>query len=256
MPTVSIITPVYNAARWLAQTLASVHAQTFADWEHILVDDGSTDASVALIQAAAAVDPRIRLLRTPCNGGPSAARNMALDAARGRFVAFLDADDLWLPEKLDRALQWMTQRDYAFIYHDYRHISHDGVRIGKRVNGPDELNLRTLHTRRGVGSCLTVVIDQARIPGFRFPNVSPHHAEDFCLWLDLIRGGHTGHRFPADLGRYRLSPRSRSANKLEGAANAWHIYRQFSGLSLARAAFWWVQYAFNAAWLHLQARPR
>ena len=255
MPLVSIVTPVYNAARWLPETMASVRAQTLTDWEHILVDDGSSDNSVAIIAAAAADDPRVRLLQTPCNNGPSAARNMALDAARGRFIAFLDADDLWLPEKLSQSVWWMTAHGYEFIYHDYRHISQDGCKVGRLVRGPDELNMRALHTRRGTG-CLTVVIDSEQISGFRFPAITPYHAEDFCLWSNLIRQGHIGHRLPRDLARYRLLPRSRSANKLEGARNAWCIYRKFSRLSVAQAAFWWVQFAWNAFWLHRNARPQ
>src|ERR1700748_2716686 len=100
MPLVSISTPVYNAARWLPETLASVENQIFTDWEHILVDDGSTDNSIAIIEAAVRKDPRIRMLHTPRNSAPAVARNIGIDSALGRFIAFLDADDLWRPEKL------------------------------------------------------------------------------------------------------------------------------------------------------------
>ena len=255
MPLVSIITPVYNAARWLPETLASVRAQTLTDWEQILVDDGSTDNSVAIIEAAAREDARIRLLHTPRNVGPSGARNLAISAACGRFIAFLDADDLWLPEKLERCIPWMIERNYAFIYHDYRHISNDGSRVGALVKAPELLDLRTLHTRRGTG-CLTVVIDRERIPVLGFPAIAPYRAEDFCLWAQLIRAGHTGRRLPLDLARYRLSLNSRSANKLESAINAWHLYRKTSRLSVPRAALWWSQYAWNAFVLHVQAIPR
>lgn len=257
LPLVSIVTPVYNAARWLPETLAAVAAQTLNSWEHLLVDDGSTDNSAVIAQEAAARDPRIRLLHTQGREGPATARNLALDAARGRFIAFLDADDLWSPEKLARSVEWMTAHGYAFIYHDYRHISHDGARIGALITGPEELNLRTLHTRRGTGGCLTVVIDRDRIPGFRFPGLKrPYLAEDFCLWLSLIQKGHTGYRLPLDLGRYRLSPQSRSSNKFHAAINAWRIYRRFSRLSRLQAASWWIQYAWNDFWLYRYARPR
>jgi glycosyltransferase involved in cell wall biosynthesis len=256
MPLVSIVTPVYNAARWLPETLASVRAQTLTDWEQILVDDGSKDGSVAMIEAAARQDTRLRLLRTAQNEGPSAARNLAIHAAHGRFIAFLDADDLWLPEKLARSVAWLATNGYDFIYHDYRHLSHDGSRVGALIRAPEKLDWRTLHTRRGMGGCLAVVIDRERIPAFSFPPIAPYRAEDFCLWAQLIRDGHTGRRLPADLGRYRLSAKSRSANKLGGALNAWHLYRKMSGLSLARTLFWWSQYAWNAFALYLYARPR
>jgi glycosyltransferase involved in cell wall biosynthesis len=256
MSLVSIITPVYNAARWLPETLASVRAQTLTDWEQFLVDDGSTDNSVAIIEAAAREDARFRLLRTERNMGPSAARNLALDAARGRFIAFLDADDLWLPEKLARSVEWLTAHGYSFIYHDYRHISNNGSRMGALIKAPEKLDWRTLHTRRGTGGCLSVVIDRERIPVFGFPAIAPYRAEDFCLWAQLIREGHTGRRLPVDLARYRLSLKSRSANKLSGAINAWHLYRKMSRLSILRAALWWSQYAWNAFVLHLQAIPR
>jgi glycosyltransferase involved in cell wall biosynthesis len=255
-PLVSIITPVYNAGRWLSETLESVAAQTFEDWEHILVDDGSTDDSCGLLEAAAARDPRIRLLRMRRNIGSPQARNLALDAARGRYIAFLDADDLWHPEKLSRSLGWMQEHGHEFIYHDYRHISHDGRQVGALVKGPEELNMRSLHTRRGTG-CLTVVLDRNKIAKFRFPNLKrPYRAEDFCLWLSLIQRGYVGHRLPLDLARYRLSKDSRSANKLKGALNAWRLYRNFSRLSFLHAALWWIQYAWNDFWLYQYARPR
>jgi glycosyltransferase involved in cell wall biosynthesis len=255
MPLVSIITPVYNAIRWLPETMGSVHAQSLGDWEHLLVDDGSTDGSLEWLAAEAHREKRIRLLRTPRNMGPSSARNLALQAARGRFIAFLDADDLWLPEKLARSVEWMTTHGYGFIYHDYRCISHDGARIGALVTGPDELNTHSLHTRRGTG-CLSVMIDRARILDFQFPENCRYLHEDFCAWLSLIQQGYVGHRLPADLGRYRLSHTSRSANKLLAATETWRIYREASHLPRLRALVWWMQYAWNGFWLHRYARPR
>jgi glycosyltransferase involved in cell wall biosynthesis len=255
MPLVSIITPVYNAARWLPETLATVRDQTFADWEQILVDDCSTDDSAAIIEAAAHQDQRFRLLHAPRNAGPSAARNLALEASRGRFIAFLDADDLWHPEKLARSVEWITAHGYSFIYHDYRHLSHDGAQVGALIRGPKVLNLHTLHTRRGHGGCLSIVIDRDRVPGFRFPPTQSYQHEDFCAWLSLIQQGHTGHRLPADLGRYRLSPQSRSANKIAGVMQTWKIYREVSRLSAIRAAAWWVQYIWNCFWMYRAARP-
>jgi teichuronic acid biosynthesis glycosyltransferase TuaG len=256
MPLVSIITPVYNATRWLPETLDTVRAQTLTDWEQILVDDGSTDNSFAIIEAAAREDSRFRLLSTPRNGGPSAARNFALEAARGRFIAFLDADDLWLPEKLARSVEWITGQNYPFIYHDYRHMSNDGSHIGALIKAPEVLDMRTLHTRRGHGGCLSMVIDRAQVAGFHFPAEHRYFLhEDFCAWLSLIRQGHIGHRLPADLGRYRLSTTSRSANRLRGAINTWKIYREISNLPPLNAALWWTRYAWNSFWLHRYARP-
>jgi hypothetical protein len=256
MTLVSIITPVYNAVHWLPETFATVRAQTLSDWEHILVDDASTDGSAAMMQAAAALDARFRMLSMPCNAGPAAARNLALAEARGRFIAFLDADDLWHPDKLSCAVGWMITHEYGFIYHDYRQISHEGSLVGELISGPEELNLRTLHTRRGTGGCLSVVIDRERIPEFRFPDECVYLHEDFCAWLSLIQQGYVGHRLAADLGRYRLSSQSRSANKLIAAAQSWKIYREASKLPPTRAALWWMQYAWNSFWLHRYARPR
>jgi teichuronic acid biosynthesis glycosyltransferase TuaG len=256
LPLVSIITPVYNAARWLPETLASVQVQSLTNWEHILVDDGSKDGSQALIEAAAREDVRIRLLRTEQNGGPSIARNLAMATARGRYIAFLDADDLWLPEKLARSVEWMSAHGYAFIYHDYRHLSHDGARVGALIKGPEVLDLKTLHTRRGTGGCLSVVLDRKLTGKVEFPVNFEFLHEDFCAWMSLIRRGFLGHRLPADLGLYRLSPKSRSANKANGAFNVWRIYRNVSGLPLLRAAFWWLQYAWNGFWQYRTARPR
>lgn len=256
MALVSIITPVYNASRWLQDSLRSVRDQTVADWEHLLVDDGSTDNSTAIIESVAAQDGRVRLLRTPQNSGPSTARNLAIRAANGRFIAFLDADDLWLPEKLARSIKWINTGGYPFSYHDYRYISHDGARVGPLVRAPEKLDLRTLHTQRGHGGCMSIVLDREKVKDFQFPVECQYLHEDFCAWLGMIKDGHIGRRLPEDLGRCRLSPQSRSSNKLYAAHETWRIYRDLSGLSRSRAVWWWIQYAWNGFWIHYSARPR
>ena len=255
MPQVSVITPVYNAARWLPETLESVRVQTMLSWEHILVDDGSTDESVSIIQHAGTADPRIRLLRTRGKMGPAAARNLALANAQGRYLAFLDADDLWLPEKLVCCLDWMQAHDSSFVFHDYRHMSSDGIRLGAVISGADQLNLRTLHTRRGHG-CLCMVFDRKRVEDLCFPIGARAKHEDFLAWLRIIKQGHVGHRVPHDLGRYRVSESSRNANKLHAAYNTWLIYRSASKLPLPRAISWWTQYAWNAFRMYRYARPQ
>jgi teichuronic acid biosynthesis glycosyltransferase TuaG len=183
-------------------------------------------------------------------------RNIALDVARGRYIAFIDADDLWLPEKLARSIAWMVTHNYCFIYHDYRHFTHIGGEVGAVIAGPEELNLRTQHTRRGV-NCVGVVIDRQKIPGFRFvEGLYRYHHEDFIAWLNLLQRGYVGHRLPADLGRYRLSKKSLGANKFAAAVRTWRIYRDLSKLPFSRAASWWMQYGWNSFWLRRHARPR
>jgi glycosyltransferase involved in cell wall biosynthesis len=209
-----------------------------------------------LVQQATAADSRLRLLRTEGRSGPAEARNLALECARGTYVAFLDADDLWLPQKLKHCVAWMKSNNHSFIYHDYRHISRDGKKTGELIAGPNRLDLQKLHTRRGFGSCLTVVINIQKLPDFKFPIDYHDLNEDFVAWLRLLRKGHLAHRLPEDLGRYRLSENSRNGNRIASAAACWRIYRNESKLPFGIALNWWMQYAWHAYWTHRRAAPR
>lgn len=252
---VSVITPVFNAAKFLPETIKSVREQTMPDWEHILADDGSTDSSVEIIRHAAAEDPRVRLIAAGNRSGPAKTRNKALATARGRFIAFLDADDLWLPAKLERCLASMVSNNWSFAYHDYRHMSADGSRVGVLISGPDALDWKALHTRRGVG-CLAVMIDREKIPTFRFPLHDCGRHEDFVAWAQVLREGHIGYRVSEDLGRYRVSHRGRNSGKIGSAIECWRAYRRESRLPLGRAASWWLQYAWNGYWMYRRGAPR
>ena len=253
-PTVTIVSPLFNAERWLPGLIASTSAQIFADFEHLLVDDASTDGTQQLAMELTRHDSRFRVLSMPSNSGPAAARKLAIQQARGRFIAFLDADDIWLPEKLERQTQWMIQRGHALTFHDYRFISEDGQRVGALVQPPEVLDARTLHTRRGVG-CLTVMIDRQQVPDFSFPVVSRALPEDHFAWLTVLNKGYLGYRVPEDLGRYRVFQGSRSGNKFRAAKVMWQMFRDVEKLPLLRSAWWWSQYAWNAYRLHKRAQP-
>ena len=149
----------------------------------------------------------------------------------------------------------MKQRGHAFTYHDYRHMSHDGMRFGAVVSGPDVLTLKSLHTRRGTGGCLSVMIDTQQLPWFRFPELQRSMPEDFLAWLTITQSGHHGHRLPEDLGCYRLTPASRSSNKLAAALAVWRLYRQVEKLPAPTALSWWLQYVWNARQLYKRSQP-
>lgn len=253
-PVVSIVSPLYNAARWLPGLVAVTRAQSCRDFQHILVDDCSTDGSFEAAQELVSGDERYVVLRMARNGGPAAARNMAIRHASGRYLAFLDADDQWLPNKLERQLAWMASERLALSYHDYRFLSEDGQRVGCIVEAPDTLDIKTLHTRRGVG-CLTVMVDREQVPGFIFPEVSRSLPEDHFAWLSVLQLGHVGRRLPQDLARYRVFQGSRSGNKFRAAKVMWQMFRDVEKLSWPRAANWWLQYAWNAYRMHRRAQP-
>jgi teichuronic acid biosynthesis glycosyltransferase TuaG len=241
-PTVSVITPAYNAAGVVGQAIGSVQSQTFPDWEMLVVDDCSTDDTVSVTRNFAGTDGRVRLLHQPVNAGPANARNAALKAARGRYVAFLDSDDLWLPRKLELQLAFMAENRAAISYTAYRRFDPHTQSTGVLIPARPAFNYRALLGNPGI-ACLTAIVDRERTGPFAMP---PVRHEDFALWLSLLRGGLEARGLNVDLARYRVSETSVSSNKLRSATWVWNIYRNIEGLSLPYAGWCLTHYAINA----------
>ena len=221
-PLVSVITPAYNAARFLPEQLASVRAQTYPDWEQWVVNDGSTDETSAIIAAAAAADPRVRPVYQ-ANQGAHAARNAALARADGRFIAFLDADDLWRPEKLERQIGFMQWSGYAITYHWYRTIDVDGSFLsGGPIWMPGTVDYREYLRLNGTIGNLTVLIDREQTGDFQLPDMG---AEDFALYLQLLKR-HRAYGLFEELAMHRVVPGSLSSNKQATMRWIWDVYRQ------------------------------
>jgi teichuronic acid biosynthesis glycosyltransferase TuaG len=239
---VSIVTPAYNAQRYIAETIASVQAQTYRHWEQIVVDDCSRDATAAKVKALAHGDSRVRLIGQQRNGGPARARQTALDAARFRWIAFLDADDLWMPQKLERQLRFMRERGSAFSYTEYRRISADGTQIGRVVRVPARMTYSRLLGNTAIATS-TVIVDRESTGPL---TMTETYYDDFVLWLGLLKRGFTAHALKEDLMRYRVVAKSVSRNKATSAMHVWRTYRDVERLPLARSAWSFAAYAARA----------
>lgn len=241
-PSVSIITPAFNASSSIGQTIQSAQAQTFQNWEMIVVDDCSKDDTCSIVEGYAASDRRIRLLRQTANGGPARARNAALKAAVGRYVAFLDSDDCWLPVKLERQFGFMAANDIALSYTLYRRFRDGSEEAGPLVKLPSTLTYKDLLKNTSI-ACLTVMIDRDRTGLIEFSAI---RHEDFALWLKLLKRGFVAHGLMEDLARYRVSSVSVSGNKLKSATWVWNIYRNVEKLNLPYSSWCFVNYVWNA----------
>lgn len=239
---VSIITPMYNAKRYIEQTIQSVLAQTYQDWEMIVVDDCSTDGSPAIVQGYAGKDKRIRYFRQAKNGGIACARNTAISLATGRYLAFLDSDDLWLPQKLERQLEYMRRRDAHFCHTACEVLCADGRPAGQIRHVKETLVFGQLLKGNPI-ACLTVMIDRAYFPRVEMPQMAH---EDYAAWLGLLRGGEPAYGLDEVLAQYRLSDGSASGNKLRAAVWNWKIFRGFLHLPLWRCCLCFAGYAWNA----------
>jgi teichuronic acid biosynthesis glycosyltransferase TuaG len=229
-PAVSVITPCFNAAGTLPRTVASVRAQDFADWEMIISDDGSADDSADLADRLAALDPRIRVLRGPGpNTGAARARNRALAASRGRYIAFLDADDEWLPEKLSRQIGFMQAHGVAFSYTGF---FREKGGIQRRVDVPPSVDHDEL-LRSCVIGCLTAIYDSAVLGRVPMPDL--RFRQDYGTWLTLLKRTDRARAVQAPLAIYHERAGSLSSNKLRASIGTWRMYRQVAGLSPGRA---------------------
>lgn len=244
MPLVSIITPAYNAAKYIGDAIESVRAQTYGDWEMIIVDDCSADGTGAVVERYAAEDRRIRLIRRAENGGSAASRNIALKAAHGRYIAFLDADDTWLAEKLTRQLAFMQAHNAAISYHAYRRMTVDG-KEGRLLRGPTRVTFDTLLRKTCVGM-LTAMIDRQSTGDMQF-DTTLRRREDLAFWLNLTKTGHDILFLDEDLARYRVTPGSKSKALTASALGTWRVYRRAAGLTIRQTFLAMSSYAFFAA---------
>lgn len=239
---VSIVTPAYRAARFIGETIRSVQAQTYRDFEMLVVDDCSPDETAAIVESFTATDPRIRLLRQPANGGPAAARNRALSEARGRWIAFLDSDDAWLPAKLERQLAFHRARDAKISFTEFRRVDADGSHIGRLIRVRDWLDYDRLLCDTGIATS-TVIVDRAKTGRFAMKKT---YYDDYACWLELLRSGGRAVGLHEDLMRYRVLGGSVSRNKLKSARHVWCTYREVERLGLLRSAWSFVNYAGRA----------
>ena len=241
---VSIVTPAYRAAEFVGDTIKSAQCQDHSDWEMLVVDDCSPDETCARVDAFAAADPRVRLIRQTANAGPAVARNVALEQAKGRYMAFLDSDDLWLPGKLTAQLEFMQERQAAVSYTGFRRITQDASRVGRLISVPRTLTYGRLLCNTAIVTS-TVMIDCAKTGPFSMPD-APY--DDYALWLSLLRSGHVAHGLNRDLLRYRVVTNSVSRSKRISAVRVWQTYRRIESLGLLKSSWSFANYAVRG-WL-------
>ena len=249
-PLCSVVMPLFNAEDYLVASVKSVQAQSFSDWELLLVDDASTDASAQLAKQLAASDSRIRVFSLAHNSGAARARNLALEEARGRFIAFLDSDDLWHPAKLERQLGWMQAQQLPFTFTAYEKINEQGEHLGW-MGVPTRVSYSQLLKCCVIG-CLTAVYDRQRLGQVLMPDLRTR--QDFALWLQLLKKTPAAYGLNQPLARYRVRSTSLSANKLQAARQTWHLYRQVEKLDWLPSSYYFTHYALRGL-LRLKA-PR
>lgn len=238
----SIVTPAYNAEPFIGDTIASVQTQTFVDWEMLIVDDCSADRTGVLVERIGEADSRVRLIKLKKNSGPAMARQAALESARGRFIAFIDSDDLWLPQKLERQLAFMQSRRAALSFTAFRRISIDGAVIGRMIHVPDRLTYEQLLGNTAIATS-TAIIDREMTGPLRMVKT---YYDDFALWLEITRRGFAAFGLDEDLMRYRVVGGSVSRRKGRSAMMVWRTYREVERLGMARASWSFARYALNA----------
>jgi len=240
--TVSIITPAYNAQHLLPMTLQSVQQQTYTDWELLIVDDCSQDTTAEVVEQAHAIDSRVRLLKHQVNQGPAGARQTALDHARGRYIAFLDSDDLWLPRKLELQIDFMEKTGAVLSFTQFRRINADGSSVGRLIDVPETLSYRGLLSNTAIATSTAMVDSKATGP----LRMTRTYYDDYALWLGILRRGFPARGLREDLMRYRVLGQSVSRNKVRSARMVWRVYREVEKLDPLSALWYLGNYGARA----------
>lgn len=239
-PIVSVIMPAYNVEKYIADAIDSVIAQSFEDWELIIIDDCSSDKTADIIRAKLDRDTRIRAVFSEENHGVAYCRNLALDMCGGKYVALLDADDLWHPDKLKKQLKLAEETGADIIYCSYSMIDEHGEKCRSDFIVEEKTDYQKMLIK-SVLSCSTVLLRHDHIANERFDSSIYH--EDYLYWLSLLKNGCTARGCREPLADYRIVNGSRSNNKLRSAKKRWDIYRKTLKLPFAKSCILFAAYA-------------
>lgn len=243
-PIVSIITPVYNADKYIENTINSVRSQTYNYFEMILVDDCSSDQSKNIIEKIRKEDDRIKYILLENNSGAAVARNTGINAAKGRYIAFLDSDDVWKNNKLEYQLNYMKKNNYAFTYTAFETITEDGDTLQSLVSVPSSLSYNQLLKNTAI-ACSTVIIDREITGNFNMPLV--RKGQDTATWLQLLRENiDKSHGINKVLSSYRKVKGSISDDKASALKRTWNTYRNIEKLPIGKSIYYFTWYVFNA----------
>ncbi len=242
---VSIVVPVYNAAKYIENTIDMVCNQTYKDWELILVDDASRDGSADIIEEyIKGQGKRIRLIRKETNAGAAAARNSGIDASSGRYIAFLDADDVWAVDKLEKQIEFMEKTGAAFSFHSYEFGDERAKPTGKIVHVPETLDFRQALSRTVIFTT-TVMFDTEKID-MEIIHMPMVPSEDTATWWRILKSGIVAYGLDENLAIYRRPPKSLSSNKLIALERIWFLYRNIANLSVLESLFYFGGWAVRA----------
>jgi glycosyltransferase involved in cell wall biosynthesis len=232
---VSIITPTYNSELFIKETFASISSQTYTNWEWIVVDDSSSDDTYTILEHFKLLDDRIKLFRNETNMGAAVSRNKAIEMASGRFIAFLDSDDLWSNNKLEKQISFMDKNKIVFSYSAYSIIDEAGMNTDKIINPPDKLNYLTLLKENQIG-CLTVIYDQQVLGKCYMPLIRKR--QDYGLWLSVLKKIPYAYKAPGVLAVYRIRKESVSSSKINLIQFNYRLFREFENLSFFKSVYY------------------
>ncbi|MBQ8862929.1 MAG: glycosyltransferase family 2 protein [Clostridia bacterium] len=248
MKLISIITPAFNAEKYIKSTIESVLSQTYQNWEMLIVDDCSSDNTVKIVEDYCGKDNRIKLIKHSSNKGVAVARNTALSLSKGDYIAFLDSDDMWMPCKLDVQYRFMEDNGYALTYTAYQKYISETEKKGKIINVPHKMTPNAIFYNTAI-ACLTVMVNRELVGDFEMPVLN--HFEDQCTWQSILLRGYYAYGLNENLALYRISDSSLTANKGKAASRQWDVYRKYYGFSVIKSAVYFFGYAVNAIIKHL-----
>ena len=241
--TVSIITPLYNAERFITETIESVLQQTDKNWEWIIVNDCSTDRSVEIVESYITKDPRIQLINLKKNSGTGVAKNIALNSAKGNYISFIDSDDCWLPNKLETQLHFMQENNYPISFTSYEIIDQNGKQLNRVISSVESLTQHEYLKNTIIGFS-TSMVDKTKTGPFGI--IDLRSREDTHLWIDLLGRGIKAYGIDKVLVKYRVHDNSITTNKFKAISQTWDLYYNVEKFGFLKSANYFLHYVFNA----------
>ena len=249
-PLISIITPLYNAENFISETISSIQSQTYSNWEVLIVDDFSTDFSPQIVEKLKLADSRIHFIRNEVNKGAAFCRNLGTELAKGAYIAFLDADDLWHEEKLEKQLRFMQAKNCDVSFTSYLHIDEDSEPLNKRIKALASLSYKKQHSNNYIGN-LTGMYKASNLGRISAPTIRKR--QDWAVWLEAIkRSNRPALGLQEDLAYYRIRKGSMSENKLGLVRYNYNFYRSHLRHSTIASAFYLIRFF----WEYFFVRPR